>query len=153
MTGLPVGFDTGSHAVSVHVKVPTKAFSTCSSPTGAQIAAYFSFCFVTVLVATAAHDSRVNAGTSQLLIPLIEFRMVAVVRAAWQQTERHACSNQKDFHLFSLMLAAAHKDKCRWASSVAKRKRDKHHRATRATDRAETSGVVWSPRRAIASRL
>jgi hypothetical protein len=37
--------------------------------------------------------------------------MVAVVRAAWQrQTKRHACSNQKDFHFFSLMLAAADKD-------------------------------------------
>jgi hypothetical protein len=44
----------------------------------------------------------VNAGISQLLIPLIKFRMVAVVRAAWQrQTKRHACSYQKDFH-FSL---------------------------------------------------
>jgi len=35
---------------------------------------------------------------------------------------------------------------------VVKRKRDKRHRATHATDRAETSGVVWSPRRAKASR-
>ena len=32
--------------------------------------------------------------------------MVAVVRAAWQwQTERHACSNEKDFQVSSFMLA------------------------------------------------
>ena len=50
------------------------------------------------------------------------------------------------------MLAAAHKDKYRLAPSVAKRKRDKRYRETRAVDRAETSGVVWSPCRATASR-
>jgi hypothetical protein len=33
--------------------------------------------------------------------------MVAVVRAAWQrQTKRHACSNQKDFHFFSLIAGS-----------------------------------------------
>jgi hypothetical protein len=82
-----------------------------ADPRPPLIAAYFSFGLVTVAHTATTHDCRVNAGISQLLIPLIEFRMVAVVRAAWQrQTKRHACSNQKDFHFFSLMLAPADKD-------------------------------------------